>query len=127
MQFEFGFEGKPDDDSAPTPAPAPVRAVGADLRVGDLVVFTYLTGRPKPHVGYVCERKESRRPRTTSTSTSYVTHVFEEDKAKVKIVPLNKLLGGKWGRCGRIVTRIEEECFRIPDKLSDVELHESLC
>lgn len=89
---------------------------GEELCVGDIVIFTYLTGRPKPQVGYVTAREESKLPK------SYTGYVSMSDRARVKIVPLGKFGCGRWGKVGKIVTRVESECFRIPDHLSDMKI-----
>ena len=97
-----------------TPSEASVGEGVPCIRSGDIVVFTYLT-RPKPHVGYVLTRKEPERSGEVDGFTT-------EDRATLKIVPLHQLQSGAWAKAGRIIARAACECFRVPERLSDLEI-----
>ena len=140
MQFEFGFEclavknesqqpklevevNKPPPDTEVTVSVTDAHAEdteNAKIRVGDIVVYTYLTGRPCPQLGYVCERKEAK---VTEPTLGYTSP--KNKAAKIKIVPLTRLASGRWVKSSnrrKIITRVEYECFQIPEHLADLNI-----
>ena len=90
------------------------------LRIGDIVVYTSLMGRPCPQLGYICAHKD---PKVATPAAGYVSP--RDTAARVRIAPLTLLPSGRWvsrGNKRNIITRVQEECFRIPERLADLKI-----